>query len=38
VNETTMTIDFGHPFGGETLTCDVVAEPAEDLAYKDAEK
>ena len=23
-----FTIDFGNPFGGETLTCDVKIEPA----------
>jgi FKBP-type peptidyl-prolyl cis-trans isomerase 2 len=23
VDDTTFTIDYGHPFGGETLTCDV---------------
>lgn len=38
INKTTMTIDFGHPFGGETFTCNVVAEPPEDLADKNVEK
>ncbi|MDY6989267.1 MAG: hypothetical protein SWQ30_14555 [Thermodesulfobacteriota bacterium] len=38
VNDTTMTIDFGHPFGGETLVCDVLAESPEDQADKNADE
>ncbi len=28
VQEKSMVVDYGHPFGGETLTCDVKVEPA----------
>ena len=28
VQDHMFTMDFGHPFGGETLTCDVKVEPA----------
>ena len=28
VHDDMFTIDYGHPFGGETLTCDVKVEPA----------
>ncbi len=29
VNNDTFTIDYGHPFGGETLSCEVEARPAD---------
>ncbi len=28
VQDRMVTLDYGHPFGGETLTCDVKVEPA----------
>jgi FKBP-type peptidyl-prolyl cis-trans isomerase 2 len=28
VQDQMFTVDYGHPFGGETLTCDVKVEPA----------
>jgi hypothetical protein len=37
VGDRTFTIDFGHPFGGEPLTCDVLAESPGDPADKDVE-
>ncbi len=35
-----FTVDYGHPFGGETLTCDVKVEPApvEDTASAKVEQ
>ena len=38
VGDQTITIDYGHPLGGETLTCDVLAESPEDQAEKNIEK
>lgn len=32
VDDTTFTLDYGHPFGGEELSCDVAVEPAAKLA------
>lgn len=34
VGEKMTTIDFGHPFGGRTLDCEVVAEPIDDTLAK----
>ena len=34
VDDKTLTIDFGHPFGGETLVCDVLVEPVEETMEK----
>jgi len=28
VDDNSITLDYGHPFGGEELNCDVVVEPA----------
>ena len=36
VGDTDVTIDYGHPFGGEELTCDVVVEPLNDAAIQGA--
>ena len=32
VDDRILTIDFGHPFGGETLMCDVLVAPVEETS------
>ncbi|MFA7316509.1 MAG: thioredoxin fold domain-containing protein [Sulfuricella sp.] len=38
VDEKLITIDFGHPFGGRTLDCEVVAEPLDEALAKMEQK
>lgn len=33
-DDNTITLDYGHPFGGEELTCAVIVEPAAKAAVK----
>jgi FKBP-type peptidyl-prolyl cis-trans isomerase 2 len=34
VDDTSITLDYGHPFGGEELTCNVTVEPAAKVAQQ----
>jgi FKBP-type peptidyl-prolyl cis-trans isomerase 2 len=34
LDDNSITLDYGHPFGGEELTCEVIVEPAAKAADK----
>ena len=38
VDDNSFTLDYGHPFGGEELSCEVSVEPAENVAKKGDER